>query len=249
MAKIIDSNIVTAFSPSTIGTKVLEKTQDYFRALLSHAVDSFDFASQRIPGQGVVLVPNSTQCVSAGIGKRQADASAYLIRKHWTGKIKLFLKREHAAKPDSVSCVVDTRQAYLADPDVIGTPEAERILSSDCTHVLVAVLAKVGEGTPPLSPGTFVRNLAGANNEALAWTADEIRAKAKEISTYSEEWCAVADPEIPLKKVVCWFCYKEFLPGSNYRKDDDCPECEAEIAERVEEMTRKFPMDRTGVHE
>lgn len=249
MAKIIDSNIVTAFDTSTIGTKVMKESQGYFRALLGHAVDSFDFASQRIPGQGVVPVPGVLLCVSSGVGRRQPEASAYLIRKHWTGKIKLFLKREHAAKPDSVSCVVNTREAYLADPDVVGSPEAARVLESDCTHVLVAILASVGDKAPPLSGGTFIRNLAGANNEALAWTADEIRAKAKEINTYSEEWCSVADPEIPAKRVVCWFCFKDFLPGTNYRDGDDCPACEVEVAQRVEEMERKFPMDGRGVQE
>jgi hypothetical protein len=38
-----------------------------------------------------------------------------------------------------------------------------------------------------------VANLAGGNLEALTWTADEIRQKAKEIKEFTSEWSVVAD--------------------------------------------------------
>ena len=58
--------------------------------------------------------------------------------------------------------------------------------------MLVAVLAFAGPKAP-LSPYRLVHNLAGGNNEAAQWTADEIRAKALESKVYYDEWCTVAD--------------------------------------------------------
>jgi hypothetical protein len=56
----------------------------------------------------------------------------------------------------------------------------------------VAVLAAAGRESP-LSPYRFAWNLAGGNHEAETWTADEIRAKAKEIMAYDGKWSTVAD--------------------------------------------------------
>jgi len=84
---------------------------------------------------------------------------------------------------------VYTRDAYVADPDI--TPEDIQALG-DSTHVIIAVLASSGPSAP-LTPHRFVHNLAGGNNEALLWTADEIRAKAKEILSYANEYSVVAD--------------------------------------------------------
>jgi len=96
-----------------------------------------------------------------------------------------------AAPVDNVAVVVYTKEAYLKDPDCT-EEEHERINSLGCTHVLVAVLASSGKPSP-LTPHRFIHNLAGGNREALLWTADEIRAKAKEIKKFSSEWCVVAD--------------------------------------------------------
>jgi hypothetical protein len=57
--------------------------------------------------------------------------------------------------------------------------------------VLVAVLASDGRKAT-LSPYRFVMNLAGGNRSALAWTADEIRAVAREIAA-NEQTSVVAD--------------------------------------------------------
>lgn len=191
LPKIIDASIVTAFNKECIGTKV---DRIYtFRAFLAEAVAKFDFASQRIPGQGKVELPEEAiACVIAGEGRHTGNPDHYCIRKHWSGAVRLYLKRDLAAYCTGVAAIVNTRDAYLADPDVVGTDEAKRIMESDATHVLVAVLAYAGPDAR-MPPSTFVRNLAGANNEALAWTADEIRAKAREIQDYDTGWCAVAD--------------------------------------------------------
>jgi len=65
-------------------------------------------------------------------------------------------------------------------------------LDSDATHVVVAVLAAAGP-KPPFSPFRLVANLAGGNNEAKKWTADEIRLTAVGVLAYDENWVVVAD--------------------------------------------------------
>jgi hypothetical protein len=102
-----------------------------------------------------------------------------------------FFTRSLAAPVDNVAVVVYTLDAYLKDPDC--TPEeCERVKALGCTHVLVAVLASCGKPST-LTAHRFVANLSGGNNEALVWTADEIRQKAKEILEFTSEWGVVAD--------------------------------------------------------
>lgn len=94
-----------------------------------------------------------------------------------------------------LALVVYTREAYLADPDLQKPEEAgerARIMVSDGTHVIVAVLAHAGPKSP-LPPNTLVHNLAGGNHEAAKWSTEEIRGIAKESEAYWNEWCAVAD--------------------------------------------------------
>lgn len=187
--KIINSNIVTAFDEKTIGTKVTDSRAFYY--FLDTAVRGFDFASQRVPGQGFINFPDrAVDCVSAGVGFRSVDPEDYVLREH-RGTVHAYLKRVCAAKATGVAVIVYTVAAYLADPDI--TPqESVRVKDSQATHVLVAVLAFAGP-KPALSPFRFVANLAGGNKEALVWTADEIRAKASDVMSYDEMWSAVAD--------------------------------------------------------
>jgi hypothetical protein len=113
-----------------------------------------------------------------------------VCREH-RGVVSAYLRREFAAPVTGCALVVYTRKAYFQDPDV--TPaEAARIDALDPTHVLVAVLAFAGPKSP-LPPYRLVWNLAGGNNEALLYTADEIRAKAKEAIDYDNDWSPVAD--------------------------------------------------------
>lgn len=109
------------------------------------------------------------------------------------GQPSLFLRREFAAPVEGLACVVYTRAAYLADPDTRNEPEeTARIEASDCTHVIIAVLAFAGPRAP-LTPYRLVHNLAGGNNEVGAWTKEDILTRAKESLDYWNEWCVVAD--------------------------------------------------------
>jgi hypothetical protein len=186
-----DANILTALDFEAIGTKVYPADVERFIDIVIEAIQSFDFTTCREPGQGLIHLPSEAcDMVSAGVGRRTSNPSDYLVREH-RDKVSLYLRRGLAAIPDKVAVVVYTIEAYLNDPD-IKEEEAARVRKGGFTHMLVAVLASAGPSSP-LTPGRFVSNLAGGNNEALHWTADEIRAKAKEIDEYAKTWCVVAD--------------------------------------------------------
>jgi len=187
MANFAISDICTAFSERSIGTRVTRKSD--FLKYLSEAVDNYDTDTDRIPGQHLVHLPvAANECVIAGIGRRTDRPQDYVLRTH-RDRVNAYLSRELAEPASGVACVVYTLDAYLADPDV---DESEDVGDKNTTHVVVAVLAFAGPGSP-LTPWRFVHNLAGGNREALAWNADEIRTKAEEIRKYWEEWCSVAD--------------------------------------------------------
>lgn len=187
----IHANILQAFDPVAVGTKVTDRSA--FLACLADAVEGFDFDAQTTPGQGFVSLPESAKStVSAGVGRRVNDASAYVLRS-WRGRVEALLRRERAAEVDGVAAVVYTADAYLSDPEVgESADEVDRIKRSGATHVIVAVLAFAGPKAP-LSPHRLVSNLAGGNKDALKWSADEIREKAREVDAYDAEWCVVGD--------------------------------------------------------
>ena len=190
------ANILTAFQYETVGTKVL--LLNSFLRHLERAVLAFDFNAETNPavtttGQGfITLPPEAYKTVSAGVGRKRADAASYVLRS-WRGQVGAYLRREYAAPVESLAVVVYTKAAYLADPDVAGdTEEVKRIEQSGATHVIVAVLAAAGP-IAPLSPGRLVSNLAGGNKDALAWNAEKIRSVARESVAYYNEWDVVAD--------------------------------------------------------
>ncbi len=183
--KIALSSVCKAFEAVTVGTRADAGLLD----ILKVAVVEHDVTKDRAPGQHfVMLPPKALDHVVAGVGRRTDNPTDYVVRT-WRGRCDAYLKRDRAEKATGVACVVYTRAAYGLDPDV--TSE-ELAALGDATHVLVAVLAFAGPNSPA-PPWTFVRNLAGANNEALAMTADEIRATAKAVTDYHGEWCVVAD--------------------------------------------------------
>lgn len=185
------ANILTALDFKAIGTRVHPWETEKFIDLLIKAVQDFDFTACREPGQGLIQLPFETcNMVSAGIGLRTDNPADYVIRKH-RNRVGLYLTRAWAAKPDRVAVVIYTTEAYLNDPDIT-EEETARVKKGGFTHMLVAILASAGPSSP-LTPGRFTSNLAGGNNEAMHWTADEIRAKAKEIDEYAKTWCVVAD--------------------------------------------------------
>lgn len=88
-----------------------------------------------------------------------------------------------------------TREAYLADPEVIADPtEFARISESEATHVLVSILASAGPESP-VTEHRFVSNLGGGNNAALRLDADQIRAQAKKITAYWKNRAIIGDPD------------------------------------------------------
>lgn len=210
------SDIVTAFDEKTIGSKVVDTQK--FMVALADAMEVFDWSTCRQPGQGYIQLPKETCAfVSGGVGHRTQDPDDYVIRVN-RGDVGLYLKRFRdkwvpepradrcdgrmrvcgnmervslAAPVDNVAVVVYTLAAYVQDPDC-SDDERKRVMDMGLTHVLVAVLASSGKPST-LTAHRFVHNLAGGNNEALAWTADEIRQKAKEIKDFTSEWGVVAD--------------------------------------------------------
>ena len=181
-----------------VGSRIVDVTG--FEAALSAAVDSFDFTTDnpgvRTEGQGFIRLDSAAGTCAAGVGHPVDSDSAYVIRE-WMGRRKAFLRREHAVAAETLAVLVYTGPAFLAALEGPDTPpevaKAERaaFLASGASHAVVAVLA--GAGPEALSPSRLVANLAGGNADALAWTADEIRAKAAEAQAYSEEWEVVSD--------------------------------------------------------
>ena len=181
---IANSSIMTACKKITVGTKVTNRRAFYDE--LAQAIENFDWSTCPHEGQAYIPLPDkAVEFVSAGVGRRTLDPEDYVAQRH-RGHVNLYLKREGASRATQVAAVVYSRKAYLADPEV--TEEV-----GEATHVLVAVLAYTDGPSAPLTPLRFVSNLAGGNNEAKAWGADEIREKAKKIQAYDDDWCVVAD--------------------------------------------------------
>jgi len=192
--RLAHANILTAFQPQTVGTRVLDP--DGLTALIYDTIASstYDFDAQRISGQGFLMLPDAAKTmVSAGVGPRSDRAEDYVTR-FWRDRVGCYLRREYAASVGGVASIIYTQQAYISDPDVqADAGEMTRMTwPGHPTHVLVAVLAFAGP-KPPLSPHRFVANLAGGNREAMLWDGDEIRAMSKDIIDYDDAWSVVAD--------------------------------------------------------
>lgn len=181
-----------------VGSRIIDR--EAFEAVLSTAVEAFDFTTNnprvKTAGQGFLPLPEGVEFVSAGVGRKQPLLSQHVMRE-WRGEVKAFLRREFAVQAETLAVIVYEGPAFLAaldgpdTPDDVARAERENFLASGATHAVVAVLA--GAGPEALSPGRLVSNLAGGNADALAWTADEIRAKAREAEAYSSEWSVVSD--------------------------------------------------------
>ena len=192
------SNLVTCFNLTTIGTKVVDR--DAFMEILYAAVADYDFTAEDsangvVKGQGFVgLSDEAISTLISGVGKHTHQPEDYVVRKH-RGSVGLFLKREKAETPTGVAAIVYTREAYLADPEVQEeVEEAQRIEQSDCTHVLVAVLAFAGPKAP-VGFVRFVKNLAGGNKAYTpeSTTHEALIKEAKTVEEYHDTWCTVSD--------------------------------------------------------
>lgn len=183
------SDIVTAFSEKAIGSKVIDRAA--FLEHLSAGISSHDPSTDRQPGQHYIVLPEAAyKSVSSGVGPARNNPEDYVCRSH-RNKVSAYLKRSFALPVDSLAAVVYTIDAYAKDPDVESV-ELARFRQQEATHVLVAVLASSGKPSP-LTPYRLVHNLAGGNLEAQQYSADEIRAKAKESLTFHNDWSTVAD--------------------------------------------------------
>jgi len=197
------SNIVKAFNTKSVGSRVKSHCANDFLLQVENAIRSFDWSSCRTPGQAYIMLDKvANEMVFAGIGVRTNKCSDYVVRA-WRGNVSTYLRREHALKCDTVAVVVYTKEAYLKDPDVAGDPEKgiprdekeyERVLNSNNTHIIVAVLASSNaELNSPVSPGRFVANLAGGNLDYANLSGDEIRERARQIRDFYDKYCTVAD--------------------------------------------------------
>ena len=197
MIKLAHSSILTAFEQRTIGTKVINNDTVYnctqgFSSIIGPKILAHNFSTDRIPGQAVIHVPEAAPYISGGMGRNRDNPNDYVLRSH-RGKVSAYLKREFAEPVLDCRIIVYTLEAYLNDPDIDEDPkEAGLLRIAQPTHVLVAILADSGVPST-LSPYRFVKNLAGGNHEALDWSADEIRAKAREIAAGVDGWNIVAD--------------------------------------------------------
>jgi len=184
------ADIETAFSKSPIGTKVTDSVA--FLAEAIKVIRECDFESQSTPGQAFIACPKALPFVSSGEGIRTNNPEDYSIR-YYHGSVQLFLVREKAESALSCALIVYTKDAYLNDPEVKeDEKEYKRISESNCTHILVKVLASAVEGRAPFTQRTLVANLAGNNNDCGSWTADEIRQQAKNSHSHFSRWCVVA---------------------------------------------------------
>ena len=185
---IIKAATLTAFDNMAVGTRVIARY--WFMVHVKEACEEHDFETEP---QALLNLPDAAGIlVHGGVGKRVAALDAYVIREH-RGRADIFLRRDYKSPVSSVSVVVYSRAAYLADPDVLKDPtETRRVEISAADLVLVAVIARCGDKAP-LSPYRFVANLGGGNNAYLTKTGDELRAEAAEVIAADAEWCVVAD--------------------------------------------------------
>lgn len=184
------ANIVSAFDTKSIGTKVLDATS--FWDIAAKAVASHDTFKDEFPGQHFIIRKDLWPILSGGVGLRTRNPDDYVLR-DYRGKVSAYLARKYAEKLDKNSftaLIIYTREAYLADPDVIyDAQERERISSGVATHVLVAIIA----GTNFMGYSTVVHNIAGGNNQYFAMSAEQLREKARWVEQANLKYSTVAD--------------------------------------------------------
>lgn len=199
MIKLTISNVCKAFdADAVIGTKV---PVGGYRKVLEAVIDAIEAhvpGEKETPGQYFLQLPDSLiPYVICGDGKvppRDADPNPFVVRE-WRGQRQEFLRREYALPTTGVAAVVYTRDAYLAndDPDLTEAEKA-RVDQSDCTHVVVALLAfggpsprhtlsESGRTVGITSPERLEANIAGANDDFKGLSQadlDEIRRVTRE---------------------------------------------------------------------
>lgn len=219
MIKLVNSSIVIRQSSGNcIGTAILD-----LDAIHTAVIEAIETTEAPEDGQMFLQMPCVAEAVSCGVAMRTMDSGDFFSRNSLKpgtdedGPVTQYMKREKAPTCDFVACIVHTIDAYLKDPDVANPEqpeEANRVKAEEATHVLVIVLGSAGPESP-LTPGTFVRNMAGHNNNMAfitqpgggvgegavrckvdrAWIEQvtKLQSAAAEINTYWSEWSVVAD--------------------------------------------------------
>jgi hypothetical protein len=200
MIKLGYSNILKCFDIACVGTRVTHPAE--MLDCLDKAIKAFDWAEHAPDGQAFIPLPAETiPWVLGGVAKKSRNPDDF-VNRLWRGHVGQYMKREFALPVERVSAIVYTRQAYLDDPDCKGDPEngiprdqdeIDRIEASDYTHILVIIIADDGTGKAPVSPGTFVNNLAGGNNAYAKFGKDELVDMAINIRDYYRTYSTVAD--------------------------------------------------------
>ena len=184
------SRVCPAFGHSVVGTRVNSPRE--FMLEVKKALEAHNLSADRVEGQHFLVLPQrAVRMVSAGVGRVKGRGPQDFVLREHRGQVSAYLNRDWAEEPDGVAAVVYTLDAYLADPEADMSAEE---FGNEVSHVIVAVLAFAGPKSP-LTSRRFVSNLAGGNNEALSWDADEIRCQAVAVDNYWSEWRVVADEE------------------------------------------------------
>ena len=221
MTTLLPSYIWTAYSDTAIGSKISTKkfqkhfAIELFETMLTKLIEEHDHSKDRARGQHFIMLPNHLSrtevnalfgndrdllldmdlgdLISCGVGLNTTNVDDY-IHRLYRGRVQSFLTRKHALPLDWCAVIVYDREAYLADPQM-PAEERERVLNSEATHFLVALLANAKD--VPNASGTyrFVSNLCGGNNAFKDLTLEEIRDMAQKSLEYQDKWCVVADPE------------------------------------------------------
>jgi hypothetical protein len=140
-----------------------------------------------LPAEACALVSSGEGLIE---GRNPEDFHARLHRGEWGA----YLKREFALPVTSVTAIVYSLEACKNDPD-FAEEEIAEMERLECTHSLVIFLATSQDefGTAPMTPTTFVRNLAGANEREMSMTGDAVRTEAKQINDHWLKWAVVSD--------------------------------------------------------
>lgn len=197
------SNVCEAFKSNAVGSKVNPQFHQQFFAEVEQAINLHDFSTDKVRGQMVLTLPEHVNAwVSPGSWERPESTSNiefvhrdYVMRV-FRNEVGLYLRRKPEMVSNGVAVVVYSAEAYRNDPDF---DEVENALMNDeyagdeaDVFVIVAVLGYSGPAST-VSYSRFVKNLAGANNEYIKMTKDEVVAKAKEVIDYRSKYMGVAD--------------------------------------------------------
>lgn len=184
---------LSKFEKSTVGTRVKLGLTQFVQEFAGEALAKHDHSANRAPGQCFIFLDATPETLNilfdAGVGRRTTNPSDYFPAL-WRGEVLLLGRRSLALPVTGAACIIYSREAFLADPDL--TEEERRWLDPETQWVLVDVLAFSGP-KGELSPGRFVRNMAGENNAHMQASADELRAEAVRVAAYDNEYVTVGD--------------------------------------------------------